>query len=65
MKEGDQFYQLVKKMRYAQKLYFKVRSDEHLKRAKRLEREVDAWVDGQQEMPFSWWNITRQASSGS
>ena len=53
MKEGDQFYQLVKKMRYAQKLYFKVRSDEHLKRAKRLERAVDAWVDLQQEIPFS------------
>jgi len=40
-------------MREAQKTYFKVRSDEHLKNAKRLEREVDRWITGQQEMKFS------------
>jgi len=52
-KEGDQFYQLVKKMRESQKRYFKTRSHEHLESAKRLEREVDRWVSGQQEIPFS------------
>ena len=42
--EKDPFVELVQKMREAQMAYFRDRSQENLKLAKRLEKEVDAAV---------------------
>jgi len=53
MKEGDQFRQLVKAMRAAQKQYFKERIPANLEKAKRLERQVDAWLDTQMEFDLT------------
>lgn len=38
---AKQFFVLVSKMRDAQKMYFKYRSDERLQEALRLEKEID------------------------
>lgn len=42
--ETDPFVELVQKMRKAQRAYFRDRSQENLKLAKQLEKEVDAVV---------------------
>ena len=49
-REGDgmnieEFAKLVKKMRDAQKMYFKTRDSKVLSESKRLEKEVDKAVD--------------------
>ena len=53
MKEGDQFRQLVKAMRAAQKQYFKERIPANLQKAKKLEKQVDAWLDTQMEFDLT------------
>ena len=42
-----EFIRLVKRMRLAQKEYFRSRSSDNLERAKRYEREVDAAINPQ------------------
>lgn len=43
------FVEIVRQMRHAQKLYFKTRSSEAIDDAKKLERAVDHWIDGNSE----------------
>ena len=45
--DPEEFYRMVKRMRQAQKKYFKSRSQEDLERAKRYEREVDEAISPQ------------------
>ena len=45
--DPEEFYRMVKRMRLAQKEYFKSRSPENLERAKRYEREVDEAISPQ------------------
>lgn len=40
-----EFFRLVERMRQAQREYFRTRSDEALRRSKRLEREIDAEIE--------------------
>lgn len=42
--ENKQFKDLVRRMRYAQKAYFRMRTSENLNAAKVLERQVDAII---------------------
>ena len=45
MKEGDQFVQMVRVMRSAQKSYSKERIASNLEKARRLEKRVDGWLN--------------------
>lgn len=42
---GDGFVGMVARMRAAQKHWFKYKDMESLEQAKKLEREVDRWID--------------------
>lgn len=43
--EAHRFMDTVKKMRNAQKMYFRTREKTYLEESKRLEREVDRLID--------------------
>ena len=43
--EAHRFMDTVKKMRNAQKMYFRTREKTYLEESKRLEREVDRMID--------------------
>ena len=45
LKEGDQFVQMVRVMRSAQKSYSKERIASNLEKARRLEKRVDGWLN--------------------
>lgn len=45
LKEGDQFVQMVRVMRTAQKSYWKERNPSNLEKARRLEKRVDGWLN--------------------
>ena len=40
-----QFYEKVKEMRQAQKMYFKTRRTDYLRKSKELEREIDKEIE--------------------
>ena len=43
--DAKSFYYLVKRMRYAQRQYFKTRLDAYLKESKDLEHQVDLEIE--------------------
>lgn len=43
--DAKQFFDKVARMREAQQLYFKTRSQSYLKESKRLEREIDDEIE--------------------
>jgi len=45
--EDKDFKELVKRMRFAQKEYFRTRSKDALQKSKDLEKEVDRELNGQ------------------